>query len=54
MKNKQYYIVGTAPKSNIKIVGRSAIHIPYTQIHDCSHSWLHTGNSRKIGCVKLV
>jgi hypothetical protein len=40
MKNKKYPIVGTVPISNRKIIERSKINTPNTQIHDCSVSWL--------------
>jgi hypothetical protein len=37
--------VGTVPKSNRKFVERGTFGTPYTQIHDCSFSWLGTGTS---------
>jgi hypothetical protein len=33
-KTKNYYTVGTFPKSNRKIIERGKIDTPYTQIHD--------------------
>ena len=42
MKNNEYHIVGTIPKSKIKIVGRGKIDTPKIQIHDRSHSWVGT------------
>jgi hypothetical protein len=47
--------LGTTPNSNIKIVERGNMDIPYTQIHDHSLFWIGTGTSVKIGGeVKLV
>ena len=40
MKSKKYNIVGTVPRSNIKIVERGNIYTPNTQIHDRSLFWL--------------
>jgi len=51
---KKYHTVRTIPKSNIKIVERSKLDTPNTQIHDHSLSWLGTGTSIKRGRVKLV
>ena len=50
------WIVGTVPKSNIKIVQRDKIDTTKTQIrvHDRSISWLGTDTSIKSGGVKLV
>jgi hypothetical protein len=36
LKNKKFHIVGTVPKSNIKIVERDKMDTPNTQIHDRS------------------
>jgi hypothetical protein len=47
-------IVGTIPKSNIKIIERGKIDTPNIQIHDRSLSWISTGISIKSGGVKLV
>jgi hypothetical protein len=41
--------VGTTPNSNIKIVERGNMDIPYKQIHDHSLFWIGTGISVKIG-----
>jgi len=47
--------LGTTPNSNIKIVERGNMDIPYTQLHDHSLFWIGTGTSVKIGGeVKLV
>jgi hypothetical protein len=54
MKNNKYYAVGAIPKSNIKIVIRGKIDIPYTQMHDRSLSCLGTDTSMKSGGVKLI
>jgi hypothetical protein len=43
MKTKKYHNVGTFPKSNRKIVERSKINSPNTQIDDLSLSCLGTG-----------
>ena len=50
------WIVGTVPKSNIKIVQRDKIDTTKTHIrvHDRSISWLGTDTSIKSGGVKLV
>jgi hypothetical protein len=53
-KTKQYRIVGTIPKSNIKIIERGKMYIPNTQIHDSSLSLHGTGISMKGGGDKLV
>ena len=54
MKNKIYHNVDTIPKSNRDIIERDNINTPYTQIHDCSRSWLVAGTLIHIGIVKLV
>jgi hypothetical protein len=46
--------VGTAPKSNKKIVEKGKINTNHTQLHDHSLSWLGTGTSIKSGRVKLA
>ena len=43
MKTKKYHNVGTAPRTNPKIVERGKIDTLNTQIQDRSHSWLGTG-----------
>jgi hypothetical protein len=49
-----YQTLGKFPKFNRKIAERGKIDNTNTQIHDCSHSWLGTGTSRKkSGEVKL-
>ena len=53
-KNKNVDIVGTIPKSNIKIVERGKIDTPTTHIYDRSRSWLGTGTSIKSSGVSLV
>jgi hypothetical protein len=40
------------PISNIKITERGKIDNPYTQIHECSLTWLGTFSSKKRGGVK--
>jgi hypothetical protein len=47
MKNKKYHTVGTIPKSDIKIVERSKMDTPNTQMVDGLLSWLDTGTSMK-------
>lgn len=42
-KDKQYDTVGTDLKYNGKILEKSTIPLPLTQIHDHSFSWLDTG-----------
>ena len=51
---KKKHIVGTIPKSKIKIVERGKIDTLRTQIHDRSLSWLGTDTSIRSGGVKLV
>ena len=42
---------GIVPTSNRKIVEKSKIDIPNTQIQDCSLFWLDTGDSiKKMAC----
>jgi len=43
MKNKNYHIVGTVPKSNRKIVEKGKIDDPNTQIHDVTLPWVGRG-----------
>ena len=43
MKNKRYHTARTFPKSNRKMVERSKIYTPNTQIQDCLLSWFGTG-----------
>jgi len=47
MKHKNYHIVRTIPKSNIKTVEREAKFIPLTKIYDRSPTLLGTGTSMK-------
>jgi len=54
MKNKKYHIVGTLPKSIIKIVGSGKTDTGNTQAHKRSPSLLGTGTSIKSGGAKLV
>jgi hypothetical protein len=49
-----YDTLGTAAKSNRKIVERAKFDTPNTLIHDRSSSCLSTGISIKSGGVKLV
>jgi len=42
MKNTKYYNVGTAPKSNLKIVERGEMDTLSTHIHDRQYSWFDT------------
>jgi hypothetical protein len=51
---KQMPVVGTVPKSNRKIVEKSKIDTPCTQIQYHLLSWLDTGTSVTSGGVKLV
>ena len=48
MENKTYHTVGTASKSNIKIVERGNIDSANTQIQDRALSWLGIGHSIKM------
>jgi hypothetical protein len=54
MTNREYHIVGTILKSNIKLAERCKIDTPNTQIHYLSLSGIGTGTSVKSGGVKLV
>ena len=54
---KKYHTVGSAPKSNRKIVERGKMDTGITlntQLHGHSLSWLGTGISRRNGGDKLV
>jgi len=47
MNKMKYHFVGTFPKSTRKIVERSRMDTPNTDIQDRSLSWHGTGNSMK-------
>jgi hypothetical protein len=53
MKNFFFHIVGTIPKSNLKIVERGKIDTSNTHVHDSSLSWLCASTSIKSGGIKL-
>jgi len=55
MKKKMYHtVLGTIPKSNIKIVERGETDAPCTQIHDRSLACLGTDISIKSGGFILI
>ena len=54
MKGKNYLLIGTILKSNIKILERGKINILNTQIHDRSLSLLDTSTPIKSGGIILV
>ena len=51
-RKAKYYVVGTVPNSNRKIIESGKIDIPNTQTHDRSHCCIGTGISIKIELVK--
>ena len=52
-KGKQnYHTVGTAPKTNKKIIGTDAKSISQTYIHDLLLSWFSSATSMNIGGFK--
>ena len=53
MNKKNIILVGTIPKSNIKIVNRRKIDIPNIQIHHRPLSWLGTGIKKNIVSTRL-
>ena len=54
MKSKNCHTLGTAPKSNKKIIEGGQIDTQNTHIYITTLSWLGTDTSIKCGCVKLV